>query len=211
MYMALCAYNISFAEIMPLYAIAFLKDGGLQLSSSDVGIIFAANAVMSLGANLAFGYIAERVKYLRLWRISCFVYACTIPLMGTASLVSTWSEHDVTLVLGLLIFLSLFRVTTSGFQFSLCMMFVANGAPPRHLGRVTGMSHACGSVSRSVAPVLAAPLFAWSISNGDQHMFPANHYFLFVLCSCASLFAYWLSTRLEEEDVMHKPAAGVKP
>ena len=211
MYMALCAYNISFAEVMPLYAIAFLKDGGLELSSSNVGIIFAANALMSLGANVAFGYIAEKVRYLRLWRISCVVYAITIPLMGTASIVSNLSHHNVALILGLLCLLSAFRVTTSGFQFSLCMMFVANGAPPRHLGRVTGMSHACGSISRSLAPVIAAPLFAWSISGGDHHIFPANHYFLFILCSLASLCAYWLSTRLSEEDVMHKPQPPAAP
>ncbi len=205
MYMSLCAYNISYGEVMPLYAIAYRKDGGLELTSAKIGIIFAANAVMSIVVNFFFAFATERVKVLRLYRICAVVYTCTIPFVGALSYVSRWSGHDATLIVCLLILLSAVRVTTSGFQFALCMLCVANAAPNHHLGEVTGMSHAIGSVARSIAPVLATPLFAWSIANGDRHVFPLDHNLLFCLFSMLSMVGYWLSTRLTEEEVGPPP------
>jgi MFS family permease len=208
MYMTLCAYNISYAEVMPLYAIAFVKDGGLELSSPQIGIIFAANAVMSVAVNYFFSYATDRVRHLRLYRGCCLLYACTIPLVGASSLLSRWSDRSALVVVGVLVLISAVRVTVSGFQFSLCMLFVANAAPKHHLGRVTGMSHASGSVARCLAPIVAAPLFAWSISNGDAHVFPFDHNLLFFMCSAAAMAGYFLSTRLTENDVTfaHTPS-----
>jgi hypothetical protein len=201
MYMTLCAYNMSYAEVMPLYAIALVGDGGLELTSAQIGVIFAINAVMSIVVNYFFSFATDRMRLLTLWRTCSVAYAATVPLVGCSSLLLKWTSNSTNAVMALLVAISAVRVTSTGFMFSLCMLFVANAAPKEFLGRVTGMSHASGSVARSLAPMIAAPLFAWSLSGHDGHVFPFDHNLLFVLCGAAAMGGYYLSTRLSEEDV----------
>ena len=199
MYMALCAYNIVYSEILPLYGIALQKDEGLQISTTDIGFVFTANAAISVVMNLLFPHVTKRCTTLFLWRACNLMFAATVMLNGVTT--SLNSYHSRSLTMGWLIFLAFFRCTASTWCFSLSMMFVANAAPPEHLGKVTGMSHACGSLMRSLWPLVAAPMFAWSISS--HHWFPFNHYFVFVVSSLLALYAYFLSLSLTEDDVMN--------
>eukprot|EP00455_Lapot_gusevi_P040510 TRINITY_DN4588_c0_g1_i3.p1 TRINITY_DN4588_c0_g1~~TRINITY_DN4588_c0_g1_i3.p1 ORF type:complete len:281 (+),score=34.67 TRINITY_DN4588_c0_g1_i3:26-844(+) len=199
MYMALCAYNIVYSEILPLYGIALQKDEGLQISTTDIGFVFTANAAISVVMNLLFPHVTKRCTTLFLWRACNLMFAATVMLNGVTT--SLNSYHSRSLTMGWLIFLAFFRCTASTWCFSLSMMFVANAAPPEHLGKVTGMSHSFGSLMRSLWPLVAAPMFAWSISS--HHWFPFNHYLVFAVSALLALYAYYLSLSLTEDDVMN--------
>lgn len=200
MYMTYCAYNIVFTEVMPLYGIAYSRDGGLELTARDVGIFFSINAGVSVMMNLLFPLATAKIPLLTLWRIAAAVFSVSVMCYGLATLLN--SVHSVALTLAYLGFVSFFRCAASTWSSSLSLMFVTNAAPPEHLGRVTGMAHSCGSAMRALFPTLAAPLFAWSVS--APHPFPFNHFFTFLLCALLALVGYGLSTRLSEDQVTKK-------
>lgn len=200
MYMALCAYNIIYTEVLPLYGIALQQDGGLEITTTEIGIVFTANAAISVVMNLIFPHVTKRYETLFLWKICNVVFAATVMLNGVATSLNRFESKAVTI--GWLVFLAVFRCTASTWCFSLCMMFVANAAPPEYLGKITGINHACGSLMRSLWPLLAAPMFAWSIS--APHWFPFNHYLVFVISTLLAVFAYYISLPLREDEVIKK-------
>lgn len=201
MYMTLCAFAIIYNEVLPLYAIALVSHGGLEMTSTDIGVISSINAAISVGCNLIFPYATARVSTLVLWRWCCVVFAVSMFLYGITTHLNALF-HSKAVNMGWISLISCFRCLSSTWMFSLSMMFVANAAPPVHLGRVTGMAHACGSLMRSLWPLTAAPMFAWSIS--APRWFPLNHYFVFILSSAMAVLGYYLSLPLREDDVIKK-------
>ena len=192
LYMILCSYNIAYNEVFPLYAVAFREDGGLGFSSTQVGIAGMVNAVVSVCANSVFARVSKRWPMMTIW-IKCN----TLSIFAFLSIGLFTYLPSPTWCLIVFLPLCLVRTTTNTWAFALTGMFTANAAPKKHLGVVTTTTMAGASVARSLTPMIAAPIFAWSIS-GD-HIFPFNHFMLFVICALLSAACVVLAWKLPQE------------
>ena len=193
-YMIVCSYNVCTNEIFPLYAIAYRSDGGLEFTSSLVGICFMINAAVSFIANTQFSKVTARVPLLTLFRMLMLGAGSSLFLLSFLSYI-----NNTTLEVLLFIPISIVRSTCATWAFSICMMLVANVAPKKHLGAFMSMSHACGAIARCVSPIIASPLFAWSITG--NHVFPFNHHLVFIVLALECLLSYILSARVSEAQV----------
>ena len=194
MYMIVCSYNICFNEVFPLYAIAFRSDGGLEFTSTLVGVSFMINAIVSFIANSAFSSFSHKFPLLYLWRAFMVGAGLSMFSVGFLGYVKNTSWE-----LALLVPISIIRTSCSTWAFSICMMSVANVAPKKHLGVIVSMSHACGAAARCITPILASPVFAWSIS-GD-HPFPFDNHLVFTLLLGECLFCFYMSTKVSEKQI----------
>lgn len=197
MYGVLAAFNIVFNETFPLFSVAYTIHEGLGMTSEQVGVVFMMNAVVSFFANMYFAPMTKQYPLLYLWRVSMVVQAIVMFGYGSLSVIAQHASFGV--MMAVIAVLSIARTSSSTIAFSLCMMFTANAAPRDQLGTVTGLSHACGCIMRSIGPIVGAPIFAWSIAH--RHMFPFNHYLIFTLCSLLAVVGYLLSLRVAEEQV----------
>lgn len=196
MYMLLCGFNIAYNEVFPLYAIAYKEDGGLGFTSTQIGISGMINAAVSIGANSIFSHVTSRISMMKLWTMCLGAAAIAMFSIGFFSFLPNASICLVAFVP-----LCLVRTTSTTWAFSLNMMFTANAAPKRHLGLVTTVAMACASVARSITPILAGPIFAWSLSNGNSHWFPFNHFLLFLMCGVAALLCILLGNKVPEDTI----------
>eukprot|EP00658_Telonema_sp_P-2_P063560 TRINITY_DN52315_c0_g1_i1.p1 TRINITY_DN52315_c0_g1~~TRINITY_DN52315_c0_g1_i1.p1 ORF type:complete len:237 (-),score=23.12 TRINITY_DN52315_c0_g1_i1:164-874(-) len=193
-YMIVCSYNVCTNEVFPLYAIAYRIDGGLEFTSSLVGVCFMINAFVSFFANMQFSRIAARVPLLTLFRVLVVCAGISLFLLSFLTYL-----NNTTWELIMFIPLSVVRSTCSTWAFSICMMLVANVSPKKHLGAFMSMSHACGAIARCISPIVASPLFAWSISG--SHIFPFNHHLVFLVLLLECLLSFYLSTKVSESQV----------
>ena len=99
---------------------------------------------------------------------------------------------------------SLMKVAASSFVFTLSMLFIANTAPTRVLGRVTGFAHGCGSFARCVMPMLATPCFALSMSPTAIRLFGPIPELIFCFLAICAFACFLFSLRLEEAQLMQK-------
>lgn len=241
MYASLTSFNIWFMEVLPLYCIAARADGGLGLGAPEVSALLAMVAVANFVGNLLFPKVLARApSSVALWRWSCLASAAAIaatPLVGAFAPTPHSSSDDLNhedgggeadegggeggssspfLALCLLFAVpTIVRVFTTIWCFSMNTIFFTNVAPKRHLGAVTAMSYASGAGARALAPMIAAPIFAWSVApsspsaladqgaisgasgggGGGPHVYV---YVSFVLCGALAVLCMALSMRLDE-------------
>ena len=235
-YVLHCGYNIAYNEVFPLFAIARREDGGLGLGSGLIGAAGMVNAAVSVAANALFPAVAARVQLVTLWGGCHVAIAVAMAVVGFVSYLPSAPLGEPTagytfstpteMTMGVppsvstsaffaaFVPLCLLRTSAVTWAFGANMMVTANAAPKRHLGTVTTAAMAGASVARSIAPMVAAPLFAWSISgrnagSSEVHAVASavntfvgvGHFTVFGLCAAAALFCALLALRLRNEAI----------
>lgn len=74
------------------------------------------------------------------------------------------------------------------------MMVCAQTAPKGKVGVMYAVQQASACVVRCIVPFVGAPLFAWSITG--SHIFPFNHFLLFVLSAIPLIGSYFLTRKI---------------
>lgn len=234
--MLIAAVNITYNEVWPLYAIAYRASGGLGMTSTHIGIAGMMNAVIAVFVNGIFDKLCKRFKHMTLWAVCNFGIAIAMVLLGCFHYLPT-----TTVCLIAFVPFCLIRTPCSSILFGLSMMFNANASPKKHIGMVTSIAQSGQALARSITPMLAAPLFAWSVSgalgdggattqlvevmteanlvsnssslfsttaegafaaaaeaesSGEVHMFPFNHFFVFLLATCIALSTVYMGKQL---------------
>ncbi|RNF24731.1 putative transporter [Trypanosoma cruzi] len=215
LYMLLSAADMAYGETFPLWAIANNSVGGLEYSSGIVGLFLLSNSLPCVGANLLF-HIACRVAEdkMVLWQISMYAMAFGVGLVPFAAYIPPVGQFIMIFICGFL------RQWFAAWAYGLITLFTARVAPPACLGTMYGISQSCGAAMRCVIPIVATPIFAWSISG--SHPPPFNHMFVFLIAAAVFVVAAVISFGVTmvihsakeivvEESVLHDSGEGDTP
>ena len=203
LYMFICFCELAFLEILPLWTVASLEKGGLGLNADDVSIIVGLGSVTGLIANIVFPTLIKRfaspLKLLPAAMILWIVPTMVLPSLThfiafPADSIST--PPSTVFVLATVVGILLPRTFGEGWGFSIVFMMTAQAAPPGAIGATTGIAMSLGAVLRCIAPLISAPIFAWSIS--AKRMFPLDESFSFLIASLPLLCCIPIGFALEK-------------
>ena len=233
--MLIACVNVTYNEIWPLYAIADRDKGGMGMTSTHIGIAGMMNAVIALMVNGVFDKLCKRFKHMTLWSVGNLGIAVAMTLLGCFHYLPS-----TTIALMCFVPFCFVRTPCSSVLFGLSMMFNANASPKKHIGMVNSIAQSGQALARSITPMLAAPLFAWSVTGGfggghgggggsaeettsaaaagsegdsplptlldliketvvkssEVHMFPFNHFLVFICCSVIALLTFALGRKI---------------
>ncbi|KEG15208.1 putative transporter [Trypanosoma grayi] len=189
MYMCIASTECALLEVVPLWAIASVEKGGLNLTSPDVGWLMGAASVVCVIANINFSLISRWVQNNRfLWDASVIVWALTSVATPCAVFIPReWVFTYVAVVTSV-------REVGLSWAYALIYLFVARSAPEAHVGSMNGVAQAIGSLARMLTMLVIPPMFAWSLQS--MRGFPFNHHFVFWLTNIPLLSSYFLSAYL---------------
>lgn len=180
--------------------------GGLGFSTDQIGTALLCVAGPMLLLQLWVYPKLER----RLGSIKVFQLANVIMGISIASLSALNTVHDRSKVLWPLLMVVLIPMRLGvGCAFSSTGILVNNAVPTYLLGSANGLAMTASSVSRTLAPLVAGSVFAWSISKGYKHGFPLDEHLAFILFSIVCFVAVLLSCTLPKR-LNTRPSAPVK-
>lgn len=185
--MLISASDMIYAETFPLWGIADISMGGLGLKADSIGVLILVNSVPGIGANLVFAAVLKWYKdELKFFRLTELVYAVLSFVIAFAPYFGPSGGFWFAMFFGLI------RKGWESWCWSVLMMVCAQTAPKGKVGVMYAVQQASACVVRCIVPFVGAPLFAWSITG--SHIFPFNHFLLFVL-SAIPLLVSWFLTR----------------
>eukprot|EP00796_Vickermania_ingenoplastis_P012205 gene12204-biopygen8937 len=131
--MCVCAMDMTFQEVMPLWAIAPRDVGGMGMFSDRVGILMLSFAVPTFVSNLSFPQIYKRVGNLvYMWRVGISTVAIAIMLVPFASNLSEGIGFWFVLLFGCV------KQGVGSMCFTMVNLLTAKAAPPGTIGSVSG-------------------------------------------------------------------------
>jgi hypothetical protein len=180
--------SICYGEVFPLWCVATTDCGGLGLSSKHVGVIMTLTGVFVITYQAVLFPLAikrlEATQIMILMQLTSSVLLVGLPFLSHVIEVETSGTStygaDVWLVI---ILASMWNSTvlmafTSSFVCS--NTFVNNSCEKETRGTANGLSMACGSVTKSIGPMVAAPLFAFSINSSPSRFMDYKISFVFL-------------------------------
>ncbi|XP_020614457.1 probable peptide/nitrate transporter At3g43790 isoform X2 [Orbicella faveolata] len=191
-----CVYSfivIGFDELFSLWAATQAENGGLGFSTNQIG-----TALLCVAAPLLFLQMWTYPKFERRLgakRVFQLVNAIVGILTASLSAINTYYDRSTVLwplLIGILLPLKL----GVGCGFSSTVILVNNSVPSELLGSVNGLAMTASSICRTLAPLFAGSVFAWSISKGYKHGFPLDEHLTFLLLSVVCLLCILFSCML---------------
>ncbi len=172
--------SIMWFEIVPLWMILPIQDGGLSFSEREPGILSAICGVFVLFFQLfVCARVLDKLGALNTWRLAC-VYA--MPFFAIYPLLAKTMDVSMVLLWACLIPILLVRHSAANLQITAVSVLINNSVPSDQKGRLNGLSQSMVALFRIAAPAAGGSLFAWSTHNT---IFPFNLYFVFIIISIA--------------------------
>ena len=215
-------------EVLPLYLLTSPKDGGLNLSLQDIGIVILYCAPVQISAQVfLFPLLSKRFGYANVYKSGLTLYSMLVLIVpelprfsaarpepggggadislrsGRADMCSWLCEwiHSPLFAPGLL-----FAATQAAAVLSFTSTFVLinNSCPPFERGTANGLGQTYAALGRALGPAVGGALFAWSEASGRR--WPFDYHFVWyvdaVVCACALA----LSTQLPRSVLTQTPA-----
>lgn len=201
-YVLIAAGDIIWWETFPLWAIASTAVGGMAASAHTIGLLIMMTFVPVMMANLTFHIVCEAMDRVSLWRLLMASWAVSAVLVPVTT--SWLPEAAVLPVVGALLFI---RQWIESWAYSLVFLFISRVSPRAHLGAMNGAAQGSASVVRTILPMLAAPIFAFSIKDATRP-FPLNHYLVYLLQAIFYCMAIFYSIGFS---VRSEPPRGINP
>jgi len=181
-------------EVFPLWAMTPHDKGGLNFSSSQIGLSWTIGGV-SLVIYQAFIYfrLAQRFGPLNCLRVSAVILGIGFVLYPLVGVLSKWGYDKsegtgfamTWISLGFVIVIRTIAGNTTGTGFQVVLNSQGGERVQRFRGVVNGLTVSLVGLGRSFGPSLGGTIFAWSSTTG--HSFPLNYTFIFSLLSILSL------------------------
>ena len=170
--------------LQPLWASAPREVGGLGFSSNQLGLMLSSAAVVIIFAQLfVYPALDKRLGTLQTMQLcTCF----ELPWWLLMPSIVSWSG-DNEARLWTLALLSRGRSVFAELKFCALLLLINNAVHSDQRGAFNGFTTAVSGVGKVVGPVLMAPLFAWSITDGESFGFPLNHWLAFLCCAGCTL------------------------
>ncbi|KAJ2704888.1 hypothetical protein FB645_002921 [Coemansia sp. IMI 203386] len=195
-------------QAYPIFAATDPADGGLGLSSSDIGISLAIASVAVIYLQLITYPRMERLHgalgcYKKGQRISV-LFCALFPFINMAARqvdVSTISQNfpsaSRVLLWIMLVSLLLVRVVGTVLMMTSVNLLTANLAPTKaELGFMNGAQQLAMSSTRIIGPLLSGTIWSWSIKHSWP--FPFNFHFVWNISALMYLFSTYLSSRIPQ-------------
>lgn len=204
-YMLLSAMDMTYNEIVPLWAVASRSSHGLELFSDSVSILILSYSIPAVVANVYFHFMLQLLhyRYLLFWNLGSALGIASVLIVPLAAYMSSTTGFLHVLLWGIV------RQVGVSWCYSLVHLLTAKCAPPGCVGAAYGVSQTFACVVRCIVPPIVSPLFAWSIT-GDKP-FPFDYYLCFIFAASpvavSSLMTISVQLTPSEEET-HGDAAG---
>ncbi|KAJ1813875.1 hypothetical protein LPJ56_005023 [Coemansia sp. RSA 2599] len=195
-------------QAYPIFAATNTSDGGLGLSSRDIGISLAIASVAVIYLQLvAYPRLEKKYGVLKCYQRgqkTIIPYYFLLPFLNMvakqvdiSSISSQFPSTSRIILWILLIVLLLMRVAGSVMMMTSINLLTANLAPTKaELGFMNGTQQLSMSSSRIVGPLLSGTIWSWSIKHSLP--FPFDFHLLWNACALMVFAATYLSTRIPQ-------------
>lgn len=164
-------------EAVPMYLMSSFEVGGLLWNTSRVGIVGGMTGIGSVGVLLTiYSPLANRLGMLWSYRVGL---ALTIPYAIMWPLCGLFQGNDLA-VWGWIVVVCVVRGLAYQLGFAAVMALITNSVPVAHMGSAHGLGQSLVALMRTLGPLGAGFVFAWSVKE-PVRSFPFNQYFLFFL------------------------------
>lgn len=173
--------SIAFDEVIPLWAMASRKHGGLAFPQKDIGILMTSTGfILTFYTFVVYPKLAKALGRTRGFRTGVMI---AVPSMLIITVLPKLASPPADFFLLILMYASSKAGVGLGFA---NLALIGNGCVDKsRRGSLNGLIMSCGSCSKTVGPISAAILFAWTLGNGLY--FPFDFHLLFILVSIAAL------------------------
>jgi len=160
--------DIMGAALIPLVWSTSVEFGGLGMSPASIGVWLAGCGFLNgIFQFVAFPRIIRRFGTRRVFIASTLCFFPIYTLLPFENLALRGSTHGLNLTAALLIALQLMMTCLSSMGFGAIFMYVSSAPPNRRsLGATNGISQTMIAIQRTIGPVSAASLFAFSLDSG---------------------------------------------
>jgi len=169
--------NIIYDETFPIWTIAHVKDGGLDFSPSDLGLVSAFSGISLFLVQVFTVLIIKRIGYLQSFRVAVLFSVVFFSLVPTLNwivrLTPNWAFWIIILGTAFL------RTFLSNISFSPIIQMVQNSVLPENAGTLNGFAQSLVAFCRATGPFIGGNILAWSLQNSLE--FPFNFFFTFLL------------------------------
>ncbi|KAJ9059615.1 hypothetical protein DSO57_1000574 [Entomophthora muscae] len=156
---SLALLSVMIEELFPFWASTQPEKGGLGFDPKRTGSVFAASGIaLVLVQLLAYPFLQRRLGTMFLYKWVFIVYAPLIFCMPYAG--------KLPYPFPVMIVLFCIRACLGTIAFTSYDILLPDTCPAGILGKVNGISHSLGSLSRAVGPSLCGFLYSWSLGNG---------------------------------------------
>ena len=179
------------SDVLPLWALLPLDEGGFSFDSTEMGLLVLAGAPVHILLQLfVFSRLVKRMGFLRTFQATMTwvgVWVFFLPFvheLASSNVATTWAVLSISWASISSVWMMAFTATFG---------LVNNSVTQRDRGSANGLSQTMVAVGRIVGPILGGNLFAWSASGG--HAWPFDFHFVFhfvgliFLASAAIAFA----------------------
>lgn len=196
-----------FDEVLPVWLMSCVSVGGLEFGTFRTGIVAGLLGVMNLVVLLSvYKPIVQRLNMIGTFRAGLVL--CVPGFLGFPLL---WFVLDAfgtyALWTGLLVATYL-RSLSAQLTFSTVFALIANSVDPALLGAANGVGQTLVAITRTLAPMVGAPLYAFSVE--VDRPFPFN-FFLAFFCCTAITIVLWAMGWFFEPRLDHPFATEVVP
>lgn len=195
---------ILFEETYPLWLTSTIASGGLAFTTSQIGLAMLQIGAWFLIVQLfIYPQIPHRIGMMNTHRLGVLIM---IPVALTTPFINLVA-HDQVLIWVCLVAIGFGQAFADACAFSTGMVFVNNSVDPRQFGEVNGIGQTGVALVRAIGPAIGGPLFAWSLTEGNE--FPFNYWFMFCFQSVFLIwlfcYSFFLSPSVTKPKVIYEP------
>eukprot|EP00736_Rhodelphis_marinus_P005089 Rmarinus@m.9381 len=193
-YMMIGLYDIMFLEVSAVWAVVSHEEGGLGLSSSQLGAVVGMGAGFAMLSQLfVFPRLADRYPSLTLF-VWGMVISC--PIVFLLPLVrELWSEDLEWWFYGVLAIVLGIRAGLVMACFTCNFLAINNATGANERGVVNGIAMSLGSVAKAIGPAAGGSIFSISLSHGPQG-YPLGSSTTFMVMALICLCVAFAASRL---------------
>lgn len=161
LYAILASVHILYEDLAPVVLQLSPAEGGLGLSSRDIGLVQLFSGTTTIVAQfLVVPRLFKLVGYIRglrhsMWPMAAFVFFPAVGRLHSHSAAAQWAVLGSTAV---------FRACLTTTAFTATTLLVNNSSRGRGLGVVTGLSQSVASITRAIVPAAAGSAFSGSLA-----------------------------------------------
>jgi MFS family permease len=173
--LGMCVSALS--EVLPLWALLPIAEGGFSMDSTEIGFLLLIGAPLQLiGQVFVFDRAVRRFGFLRTFQLAMTWVGLWVFLMPFAhemasdNVYATWAVLAISWAMVSAVWM---------FAFTATFGLINNSTLAKNRGTANGLSQSMVAIGRIVGPIFGGNTFAWSASGG--HSWPFDFHFVFHL------------------------------
>jgi MFS family permease len=177
------------SEVLPLWALLPIAEGGFSMDSTEIGFLLLIGAPLQLiGQVFVFDRAVRRFGFLRTFQLAMTWVGLWVFLMPFAhemasdNVYATWAVLAISWAMVSAVWM---------FAFTATFGLINNSTLAKNRGTANGLSQSMVAIGRIVGPIFGGNTFAWSASGG--HSWPFDFHFVFHLIGITMWFTAGLA------------------